>query len=183
MVAKGLNELIPVRQDGLRPTVNARDLHEWLQVGRDYTNWIKGRIDRFGFDEGKDFTVFAETGENPRGGRPAAQYHVTLDMAKELAMVERTARGRQARRYFIECERALREGAVQRRLPASYAEALRELAGAVERQQQLEGHIEVQREQIEALAPDAELARGFLAARNAVTSTRSALMTVEEVEA
>ena len=91
------------------PLCNARDLHAFLQVGRDFTNWIKHRISRYCFVEGEDFLVFARSGENLLGGRPAADFHLTLDMAKELAMVENNHKGREARRYFIACEKALRE--------------------------------------------------------------------------
>jgi len=98
------------------PLLDARLLHQYLEVGRDYTNWIKGRIEEYGFEEGSDFltrTAVEEYSPNPaknRGrGRPTADYFLTLDMAKELAMVERTPRGRQARRYFIECERQWRQ--------------------------------------------------------------------------
>tara|TARA_R110000796_G_scaffold117736_1_gene230779 strand:- start:19753 stop:20526 length:774 start_codon:yes stop_codon:yes gene_type:complete len=88
-------------------TVNARDLHQYLEVGKDFSTWVKNRISRYGFVEGADYVVFTNSGENPSGGRPATEYHVSLDMAKELAMVERNERGRQARRYFIDCERRL----------------------------------------------------------------------------
>ncbi len=85
--------------------VNARDLHQFLEVGKDFTTWIKDRIAKYGFVETHDFEVFPETGENPFGGRPTQKYLISLDMAKELSMVERTAKGKQARQYFIECER------------------------------------------------------------------------------
>ncbi|WP_417834748.1 antA/AntB antirepressor family protein [Thalassospira xiamenensis] len=94
-------------------TVNARDLHQYLEVGKDFSTWIKDRISRYGFVDGADYIVFTNSGENPSGGRPATEYHVSLDMAKELAMVERNERGRQARRYFIECERRLNASPVQ----------------------------------------------------------------------
>ncbi|MBN6742452.1 antA/AntB antirepressor family protein [Acidithiobacillus sp. MC6.1] len=87
------------------PLCNARDLHAFLQVRRDFTTWIKHRILRYSFVEGEDFQVFTTSGENLLGGRPAADFHLTLDMAKELAMVENNERGRQARRHFIACER------------------------------------------------------------------------------
>ncbi|WP_297476475.1 antA/AntB antirepressor family protein [Ferrovum sp.] len=103
--------------------VDARHLHAFLGVGRDFSNWIKGRIQEYGFVENQDY-LLAKTGENipfvsgkdfssvwekSRGGRPAVDYFLTLDMAKELAMVERTDLGRKVRRYFIECERQLRQ--------------------------------------------------------------------------
>lgn len=83
---------------------DARDLHGTLEVRRDFTNWLKGRIDEYGFEEGEDFSpVLAKT--PPENGRPRTDYHLTLDMAKELAMVENNDRGRQVRRYFIACEK------------------------------------------------------------------------------
>lgn len=88
--------------------VDARQLHARLEVGKDFSNWIKDRIRQFGFQENQDFEVFADFGENPQGGRPGKKYLLTLDMAKELAMVERTEKGRMVRRYFINCERLLR---------------------------------------------------------------------------
>jgi len=86
-------------------TVNARDLHAFLEVGKDFSNWIKDRIEQYGFVKDDDYVVFANSGENPQGGRPAKEYALSLDMAKELSMVERNERGKQARQYFIECER------------------------------------------------------------------------------
>lgn len=85
--------------------VNARDLHGFLEVGRDFSSWVKDRIGQYDFEENLDYLVFHKTGENSSGGRPAKEYHISLDMAKELAMVERNAKGKEARQYFIECER------------------------------------------------------------------------------
>ena len=88
-------------------TVNARELHSFLKVGRDFSNWIKDRIAEYGFVEGVDYVVFTKFGENPQGGRPQKEYAIRLDMGKELAMVERNDEGRRARRYFIDCEALL----------------------------------------------------------------------------
>ena len=90
------------------PRVDARKLHQNLGVGRDFSNWIKGRIEFSEFVEGKDFEVFAEIGDNPQGGRPNKEYCLTMDMAKELAMLERNEQGKRIRRYFIACEKRLR---------------------------------------------------------------------------
>ena len=91
--------------------VDARLLHDFLGVGKDFSSWIKLRIRQYGFVENQDY-LLTQTGEQVphQGGLRAvdrAVYLLTLDMAKELAMVERTPKGRQARRYFIECEKAL----------------------------------------------------------------------------
>lgn len=89
-------------------TVDGRTLHAFLQVRRDFTNWIRARIEQYGFVEDRDFVCSPVPASKGRGGSNRRGYHLTLDMAKELAMVERTERGKQARTYFIECERQVR---------------------------------------------------------------------------
>lgn len=117
-------EIIPRQVNGdTIQTVSARELHAELEVGRDFSTWIKGRIEQYDFIENIDYVVFPNFGENAsdspirgnqasgRGGdRRSIEYHVSLDMAKELAMVENNDQGRKARRYFIECERRLKVG-------------------------------------------------------------------------
>ena len=100
-----MTALIKITETNGQRAVNARDLHQFLGVGRDFSNWIKGRIEEYQFIKGQDFEVFMKFGENSSGGRPAKEYALSLDMAKELSMVERTERGRRARRYFIEMEK------------------------------------------------------------------------------
>ena len=99
-------------------TVNARELHTFLELGRDFSNWIKARIAQYGFEEGEDFILIRQNGrtKNQGGDRRSMNYFLTLDMAKELAMVERNEKGKQARRYFIDCEKQLIE---QKHLPAT----------------------------------------------------------------
>ncbi|MCY0872982.1 MAG: antA/AntB antirepressor family protein, partial [Acidithiobacillus caldus] len=70
---------------------------------KDFSTWIKDRIRQYNFVENQDFIVFTDFGENPQGGRPSKEYRLTLDMAKELAMIERTPKGKAARQYFIAC--------------------------------------------------------------------------------
>lgn len=109
-------DLIPVipGQIGRHQTsvVSARALHVALDVGRDFTTWIKSRVSQFGFVAGEDYTIV----ENLRSPvlvsaksrqQVAHDYLLTLDTAKELAMVERNERGRAIRRYFIHCEQEL----------------------------------------------------------------------------
>lgn len=88
---------------------DARTLHTFMQVRRDFTTWIKGRIRKFGFIANEDYLLTKSGEQVPhQGGTRTVEridYHLTLDMAKELAMVENNEQGRAARRYFIECER------------------------------------------------------------------------------
>ena len=104
-----MNELIRIEVFAIAgepaQTCNARDLHQFLEVGKVFAAWIQERIEQYGFEQGKDYEVFSDSGNNPQGGRPAKEYAITIDMAKELAMVERNEKGKQARQYFIECER------------------------------------------------------------------------------
>ncbi|MGL5090250.1 MAG: antA/AntB antirepressor family protein [Aeromonas sobria] len=93
-------------------TVSARELHDFLKLGRDFSTWIQDRIADYEFVEGADYTV-VETLSSPNSGSSKArpqrvkEYYLALDMGKELAMVERNDEGRRARRYFIDCERRL----------------------------------------------------------------------------
>lgn len=97
-----MKDLIPIRknEDGIR-TVNARDLHRFIESKRDFPTWYKDRVERYGFVDGEDFTTISG---KSTGGRPSIEYHVSLDMAKELAMIENNENGRKARRYFIQKE-------------------------------------------------------------------------------
>lgn len=109
-------QLIPVtdRLIGNRqvPTVNARELHEFLETRSKFAEWINRRINEYKFLENQDFICLSEISETQRkdgqkGTAVSKEYYVTLNMAKELAMVERTDKGREARQYFIACEQKL----------------------------------------------------------------------------
>lgn len=90
--------------------VSARELHKFLESRRDFSNWIKDRIEKYGFIENQDYQLLNNFGEQTgRGGHNKKEYALTLDTAKEISMVEGNEKGRQARRYFIECEKKLRE--------------------------------------------------------------------------
>jgi len=99
-----MGELIPIRENNGQRAVNARDLHAFLESKRDFSNWIKDRIDKYDFIENQDYQVFNNFGENSKGGRPSIEYALSISMAKELSMIENNVRGKQARKYFINCE-------------------------------------------------------------------------------
>ena len=92
--------------------VSARELHEGLEVKRDFTTWIKGRITKYNFEENTDFTIMNlahQNGGASWGGSNKLDYIITVDMAKELCMVENNDLGRKFRKYFIACEKKLQE--------------------------------------------------------------------------
>lgn len=113
-----MNELIKIEaHETLMQAVNARDLHAFLDVKTDFKNWIVRRIEEYGFIEESDFRSFLT---ESTGGRPAREYAISIDMAKELSMVERNEKGREARQYFIECEHRLTSA----QFPQTYIAAL-----------------------------------------------------------
>ncbi|EAI8051413.1 phage antirepressor Ant [Campylobacter coli] len=85
-------------------SANAREIFQFLNSLQDYSNWIKNRISHYNFIENQDYIIEIVYTK----GRPRKEYYVTLDMAKELCMVENNEKGRQARRYFIDCEKRLK---------------------------------------------------------------------------
>lgn len=97
-----MDELIRINYDSERPTVNGRDLHDALQVKTAYKDWFP-RMCEYGFSEGTDFCSFLSESS---GGRPAVNHQLTIDMAKQLCMIQRTDIGRKFRQYFIQVEEA-----------------------------------------------------------------------------
>jgi anti-repressor protein len=95
-----MDALIRITYCGDKPTVSGRELHKALQVATRYNDWF-ARIRLLGFVEGKDFYA---NSRNNTGGRPSIDHEITIAMAKELCMLQRSATGRKFRRYFLECE-------------------------------------------------------------------------------
>lgn len=122
-------------------TVNARELHEFLEIGKKFTSWIQDRIQQYEFTEGLDFiSCLPELGSKIHGGHNRKEYFITLDMAKEISMVARNQKGREARKYFINCEKQLKQNnnidlndpADLRGLLGNYAEKLIEAQTQIE---------------------------------------------------
>ncbi|WP_368408300.1 phage antirepressor KilAC domain-containing protein [Levilactobacillus brevis] len=131
-----MNELIKtVKQSNGSVAVDGRDLHDFLEVDTQYTKWIDRMIE-YGFTENVDFTSFSQKSLKPSGGRPQVNHALTLDMAKELSMIQRTKKGKQARQYFISMENQAKSKQ-QLPLPKDYPSALRALADSMEENQKL----------------------------------------------
>lgn len=128
-----MTDLIKINENaqGIK-TVNARELHEFLEVGRDFSNWIKQRIENYSFQEGLDFTT--ELAKS-NGGRPSIEYFISIDMAKELSMLQNSEKGKLARKYFIEMEKKAKQVF---QVPKTFADALRLAADQQEKIEQQE---------------------------------------------
>jgi phage anti-repressor protein len=99
-----MNELIKVQKnDDGRQVVSARELHDFLEVGSRFNDWFNNML-KYGFEENIDYTSFTK---NLVSGGKTKEYALTLDMAKELSMIQRSDKGKQARKYFIDCEKKL----------------------------------------------------------------------------
>ena len=98
------NEIIKVNYENDRPTVSARELHQFLEVLTPFDKWFP-RMCEYGFSEGTDYATFLSDRIDGKAGKPRQDAQLTLDMAKELCMIQRTDRGKQARQYFIEIEK------------------------------------------------------------------------------
>ena len=149
-------------------TVNARELHAFLEVGKDFSTWLKDRIEKYDFIENVDYVRFSpESGKTPYGGRPSVEYHISLSMAKELCMVERNEKGKQARQYFIECERVAKQKLTAQPALPSYSEALRQLADQIDHNKELQ-------EKIEQDKPKVEYCDQIVADNGSMTITKAA---------
>ena len=99
-----MDQLIRINYDTEQPTVSARDLHEQLNIGTAFKDWFP-RMCEYGFEEGKDFcSKLSET--SAKGGRPSKDADLSIDMAKQICMIQRTPEGKQIRQYFIDLEKA-----------------------------------------------------------------------------
>jgi anti-repressor protein len=99
-----LDNLINITYNEDQPTVSARELHEQLHIGTKFTTWFD-RMKEYGFTEGNEFfPKMGETSEN--GGRPSVDYDITVDMAKQICMIQRTPEGKAVRQYLLDLEKA-----------------------------------------------------------------------------
>ena len=102
-----MNELIPINYDTAgQPTVSARELHEGLEIGTKFATWFP-RMAEYGFSENVDYkTCYPNLGSENHGGQNMVDYQITVDMAKQICMIQRSEKGRQYRQYFIDLEKA-----------------------------------------------------------------------------
>lgn len=183
-------ELIKIEttSDGKR-AVSARELHKFLGSKQDFSNWIKNRIEKYDFVENQDYrkVYFDVEGnllnislnknietENQRiMNAYKIEYVLSIETAKELCMIENNEQGRKARRYFIECEKKLKENATPY-IPQTFAQALRAYADEVEKNEQLRLEVGQQKQVISELQPKATYYDLILSSVDCLTVTQIA---------
>jgi anti-repressor protein len=105
-------------------TVNARDLHKVLNSGQRFADWVKARIAKYDFEENVDFCILNVNLGKTSGGRPSEEYYISIDMAKELAMVENNEEGKATRKWFIERDKKATTLEQSFKVPTTFHEAL-----------------------------------------------------------
>ena len=168
-----MNELIKVNYENKRPTVMGRELHEALEVNSNYTTWFN-RMSEYGFTEGVDFiSCFPNLeSENQHGGQNKVDHQLTIDMAKEICMIQRSEKGKQFRQYFIEIENQWNTPeAVMARALQMANQKLEEIKNT---NKQLETTVAVQTQQISELKPKATYYDVILNCKDLVSATEIA---------
>ncbi|WP_375675242.1 antA/AntB antirepressor family protein [Bartonella sp. CL100XZDX] len=155
-----MNTLIEIREQVIDQetvqTVNARDLHTFLEIKARFNDWIKNRIKECKFQENINFITLTK---NLVSGGKVKEYHITLDVAKHLSMIERNDKGHEARQYFIKCERLLKQVATPQiaasQVDYSKPEALLGVLNHLQNQIEQKDHV------IAELAPKAKALDGL----------------------
>lgn len=168
-----MNELIKITEKEGQQLVSARELHEFLGIGTQFTKWFE-RMCEYGFEDNQDYTAISQKRLTVQGNTTSyTDYVITIDMAKEISMIQRSEKGKQARQYFINCEKKLKE-INQPKLPTTYKEALLQLVAAEEEKERLQLESKQKDQIIGELKPKADYTDVILKSNSLVTITQIA---------
>ena len=157
-----LKSLIPVSYDNPeRPTVSGRELHDFLEVTTRYNDWFN-RMTEYGFTEGEDYYSFLSNRSDGLAGKPRTDHQLTIPMAKELCMIQRNERGKQARQYFLAVEAQWNSPEAVMRRAVLIAQKQNDQLKAANKQLLAENN---------DLKPDAEYARAVCMGKNCRTTS------------
>lgn len=167
-----MNELIKVNYDNPdRPTVSGRELHEALGIETPYHKWFP-RMCEYGFTEGKDYWTFLSNRSDGLAGKPRTDHEISLDMAKEICMIQRSEIGKRFREYFIAVEKAWNDPVLIMGRAYEAQKAITERLNA--QVLQLEGTVAVQTQQISELQPKASYYDVVLNSKDLLSTTKIA---------
>jgi len=152
-------ELIKITEQNGQKVVSARDLHNYLEIDTPLSMWMPRMIE-YGFDEGKDFITFLL---ESTGGRPSTDYALTLDMAKEISMLQRSEKGKTARQYFIACEKKLFEI-----VPRTHLEVLQSEMALLIESERVKNELIIANTKIESDKPKVVFAESVIGSSNSI---------------
>ena len=138
MLNNQIRESIPIEVHNGQQAVNARHLYVWLGIHRDFNDWMKRQIKRCDLTENVDYQSFYQVVEREIGGSTRYDYALSLNAAKEISMMSQTQKGKEARRYFIECEQIALQKSQSITLPQNYKQALLQLVAQIEMNEKLQ---------------------------------------------
>ena len=146
---------INIKEENGKQTVSARELHEKLGIETQFTHWFE-RMLKYGFEENVDYIALSQERLTAQGNKSTySEYHISIDMAKEICMIQRSDKGRMFRQYFIECERRLIE-TNKKAMPQTYIEAVENLLNELKKNQALEEQGKLLLEQKQAAEAETE---------------------------
>ena len=165
-----MNDLLKVNYDTEQPTVSARDLHEKLNIRTAFKDWFP-RMCEYGFEEGKDFcSKMSET--SSKGGRPSKDADISIDMAKQICMIQRSTEGKMIRQYFIDLEKAW--NTPEQIMARALKMANKSIDSLKERCAFLGGQVVEQQKVISELQPKANYVDTILQSKSLVLTTQIA---------
>lgn len=165
-----MNELIKINYETEQPTVSARDLHEGLEIGTRFNDWFP-RMAEYGFSEGKDF--YSKTSKtSDAGGRPSVDYEISVDMAKQICMIQRSEKGKQYRQYFLDLEKAW--NTPEQVMARALKMAGKTIDSLKDRCKFLGGQVVEQQKLIEEMTPKANYVDHILESKSLVATTQIA---------
>ena len=147
-----MNELIKINYESDRPTVSGRELHEALEVKTAYKDWFP-RMCEYGFVEGEDYGSFLSDRSDGLPGKPRTDHQLTIDMAKQICMIQRSDIGRRYREYFLDVERQWNSPDAIMARALQFAN--RQLAALQQQNTELTDTVAVQKQQILEMQPKA----------------------------
>lgn len=170
-----MNDLIKIEvKENMEQAVSGRELHEFLEVGTQYTIWFE-RMAEYGFEEGKDYSLVAQKRLTNNPKNPTTDYtdhHMTIPMAKEISMIQRNEKGKQARKYFIQVEAAWNNPEMMMARSLQYAN--QKLIGQAEQIEVLQLETKQKDQIIGELQPKADYLDGILNSKELATITQIA---------